>query len=125
MKGCRSEHWRAGSTRIGERSVRRSASPVPPPRKPSPERVSPVLDPWKGTIDAWLEADRDAPTTRSCSRPSSTGLLLRQSSDVLVARQEELLQVPGKHEAIGEPTEPSERKDVLDLVQHHRSGALH
>jgi transposase len=37
------------------------ASPVPPPRKPSPGRVAPVLDPWKATIDGWLEADKKAP----------------------------------------------------------------
>lgn len=44
------------------RTVREAlASPVPPPRKTGPARVSPVLDPWKATIDGWLEADRDAP----------------------------------------------------------------
>lgn len=36
------------------------ASAVPPERKPV-VRPSPVLDPWKATIDAWLEADRTAP----------------------------------------------------------------
>jgi transposase len=44
------------------RTVREAlTSPVPPPRKPGPARVAPVLDPWKATIDGWLEADRDAP----------------------------------------------------------------
>ena len=44
------------------RTVRQAlASPVPPARKLSPPRVSPVLEPWKATIDAWVEADRDAP----------------------------------------------------------------
>ena len=43
------------------RTVRQAlASAVPPPRKPTP-RVSPVLEPWKATIDAWLVADQDAP----------------------------------------------------------------
>jgi len=47
---------------VHRRTVRQAlASPVPPPRKPSPPRVSPVLDPWKPVIDAWLEADKDAP----------------------------------------------------------------
>ena len=36
------------------------ASATPGPRKPV-VRVSPVLDRWKPTIDAWLEADRTAP----------------------------------------------------------------
>jgi transposase len=36
-------------------------SAIPPPRKPSPERVAPVLGPWKATIDAWLEEDKKAP----------------------------------------------------------------
>ncbi len=44
------------------RTVREAlASPVPSPRKSGPARVSPVLDPWKPTIDGWLQADRDAP----------------------------------------------------------------
>ncbi len=43
------------------RTVREAlASAVPPPRK-EVVRPSPVLDVWKPTIDAWLEADREAP----------------------------------------------------------------
>lgn len=43
------------------RTVREAlASAVPPPRRPV-VRPSPVLDPWKPTIDAWLDADRGAP----------------------------------------------------------------
>ncbi len=48
--------------KVHRRMVRQAlASPVPPPRKAGPARVSPVLDPWKATIDGWLDADRDAP----------------------------------------------------------------
>jgi transposase len=43
------------------RTVREAlASAVPMPRK-EVVRSSPVLDGWKPTIDAWLEADREAP----------------------------------------------------------------
>ena len=46
---------------VHRRTVRQAlASSVPPPRKLSP-RVSPVLEPWKATIDGWLIADRDVP----------------------------------------------------------------
>jgi hypothetical protein len=36
------------------------SSAVPPPRR-TVVRSSPVLDPWKATIDGWLEADKTAP----------------------------------------------------------------
>ena len=43
------------------RTVREAlASAVPAPRKPV-TRSSPVMEPWKATIDGWLEADREAP----------------------------------------------------------------
>lgn len=43
------------------RTVREAlVSAVPAPRKPV-ERVSPVLDEWKPTIDEWLAADREMP----------------------------------------------------------------
>jgi hypothetical protein len=46
---------------VHRRDVRQALeSAVPPDRKPV-VRPSPVLDPWKATIDAWLEADRTAP----------------------------------------------------------------
>lgn len=47
--------------RVHRRDVRQAlASPVPPPRQAPPPRPS-LLDEWKPTIDAWLEADRAAP----------------------------------------------------------------
>jgi transposase len=47
--------------RVHRRDVRAAlASPLPAPRK-VPVRAAPKLDPWKPTIDAWLEADRSAP----------------------------------------------------------------
>jgi transposase len=46
---------------VHRRDVRQAlSSAVPPPRKPV-ARPSPVLDPWKATIDGWLEADGAAP----------------------------------------------------------------
>ncbi|MDQ3145904.1 MAG: IS21 family transposase [Actinomycetota bacterium] len=65
----RKAHQRDGSSihelsrRFGvhRRTVREAlASPVPPERK-VPEKPSPVLGPWKKTIDGWLEADRSVP----------------------------------------------------------------
>ena len=47
--------------RVHRRDVRSALeSAVPPPRKMAPPRPS-VLDGWKPTIDAWLEADKSAP----------------------------------------------------------------
>jgi transposase len=47
--------------RVHRRDVRQAlASPVPPARQAPPPRPS-LLDEWKPTIDAWLEADRAAP----------------------------------------------------------------
>src|SRR6266540_3808708 len=54
---------RALADRFGvhRRDVRAAlSSAVPPPRKPV-VRPAPVLDPWKATIDGWLEADKTAP----------------------------------------------------------------
>ena len=46
---------------VHRRDVRAAlASAVPPARKVA-VRPAPVLDPWKPTIDGWLEADRTAP----------------------------------------------------------------
>jgi hypothetical protein len=46
---------RFGTHRRTVREALRSATP--PPRKPV-VRPSPVMDPWKVTVDEWLEADR-------------------------------------------------------------------
>ena len=57
---CRSASWR-DRFHVHRRDVREAlASAVPPPRKPV-VRPAPVLEPWKATIDGWLEADRTAP----------------------------------------------------------------
>ena len=46
---------------VHRRTVREAlGSAIPRPRKVS-ERPSPVIGPWTATIDAWLEADREAP----------------------------------------------------------------
>jgi transposase len=37
------------------------ASAVPPPRKAYSPRRRPAIDPYRATIDGWLESDRDAP----------------------------------------------------------------
>lgn len=49
--------------RVHRRDVRAAlASPIPPPRKEMPAKPAPKLDPWKPTIDAWLEADKELPS---------------------------------------------------------------
>ncbi len=54
-------HELARQFHVHRRTVREAlASPLPPERK-VPEKPSPVLGPWKATIDGWLEADRSAP----------------------------------------------------------------
>ncbi len=65
------------------RTVRQAlASPVPPPRKPTP-RVSPVLEPWKATIDTWLVVDQDAPKKqRHTSRRIWQRLVEEHGADV-------------------------------------------
>ena len=46
---------------VHRRTVRQALSdPVPPARKVTP-RTSPSLEPWKKTIQDWIEADRDVP----------------------------------------------------------------
>jgi transposase len=46
---------------VHRRTVRQALSdPVPPARKVTP-RVAPSLEPWKKTIQDWIEADRDVP----------------------------------------------------------------
>jgi transposase len=55
---------RALARRFGvhRRDVRQAlASALPPPPKPPSTRPAPRLDPWKATIDQWLEEDRAAP----------------------------------------------------------------
>ncbi len=45
--------------RVHRRDVRAALeSPIPPPPKPMPAKPAPKLDPWKSTIDGWLEADK-------------------------------------------------------------------
>jgi len=44
---------------VHRRTVRQALSdPLPPARKVTP-RTSPSLEPWKRTIQDWIEADRD------------------------------------------------------------------
>ena len=46
---------------VHRRVVRQALeSPIPPPRK-AVERLAPLLDPWKPTIDSWLADDEEAP----------------------------------------------------------------
>ena len=55
---------RALARRFGvhRRDVRQAlASAVPPPRRPAPPRAAPKLDPWKSTVEQWLEEDLSAP----------------------------------------------------------------
>jgi transposase len=68
---------------VHRRTVRQAlGSAVPPPRKAS-TRVSPVLEPWKATIDGWIEADRDVPKKqRHTSRRVWQRLVEEQGADV-------------------------------------------
>jgi hypothetical protein len=50
------------------RTVRDALSAVPPARKPV-VRACPVLDRWKPIIDAWVEADREAPRKQRHAAP--------------------------------------------------------
>jgi transposase len=43
------------------RSVREALASAVPPERKVPDRVAPVLDPWKATIEEWLAADAAAP----------------------------------------------------------------
>ena len=52
----------AGRHHVHRRTVRQAlASAVPPPRKAYSRRPRPAVDPYRGVIDGWLLADRDAP----------------------------------------------------------------
>ena len=48
---------------VHRRDVRQALTSAVPPERKRPQRPppAPALDPWKPTIDAWLEADRTAP----------------------------------------------------------------
>src|SRR3954469_23446382 len=47
---------------VHRRAVRQAlGSPVPPVRKPPASRPAPVMGAYRAVIDAWLEADQDAP----------------------------------------------------------------
>jgi transposase len=55
-------HGLARRHHVHRRTVRQAlASPMPPPRKKPEARPSPVLGPYHGLIDEWLEGDREAP----------------------------------------------------------------
>ncbi len=47
--------------RVHRRDVRQALACAVPPERSVPVRAAPVLGPWKGVIDGWLEADRSAP----------------------------------------------------------------
>ena len=47
---------------VHRRAVRQAlASPVPPSKRPPASRPAPALGSYHALIDAWLEADREAP----------------------------------------------------------------
>lgn len=55
-------HALARRHRVHRRTVRQALdSPLPPPRKKPEARPAPVLGPYHGLIDKWLEGDREAP----------------------------------------------------------------
>lgn len=76
---------RALANRFGvhRRAVRQAlASPTPPPRKPT-VHPSPVLDPWKATINRWLTEDAAAPKKqRHTARRVFQRLVEEQGADV-------------------------------------------
>ena len=60
-RGCRSGRWRRGMGCIAGRCRQALASPVPPAKRAPVSRPAPKLGPYRAVIDAWLEADREAP----------------------------------------------------------------
>lgn len=55
-------HALARRHRVHRRTVRQALeSPLPPPRKKPGSRPAPILGPYHGLIDEWLEGDREAP----------------------------------------------------------------
>src|ERR1700685_2169931 len=76
---------RALATRfsVHRRGVRQALeAPIPPPRKAG-VRPSPLLDPWKPTIDSWLADDEGAPKKqRHTARRVYQRLLEEHDADI-------------------------------------------
>jgi hypothetical protein len=51
----------AARHRVHRRTVREALASATPAARKVPERTSPVLGPWRGTIQRWLTEDLDAP----------------------------------------------------------------
>jgi hypothetical protein len=110
---------RALAERFGthRRSVRQALlSAVPPPRRPRPARVCPVLDPWKPLINTWLEADKDAPKKQ---RHTATRVYqrLREEHGAEVGESTVRRYVAARKRERGLPV-----REVM-VPQHHRLGA--
>ena len=110
---------RALAERFGthRRSVRQALlSAVPPPRRPRPARVCPVLDPCKPLINTWLEADKDAPKKQ---RHTATRVYqrLREEHGAEVGESTVRRYVAARKRERGLPV-----REVM-VPQHHRLGA--
>jgi transposase len=107
------------SKRFGthRRTVRQAlASAMPPERKASPPRSSPVLDPWKATIDGWIEADKQAPKKQ---RHTARRIYqrLREEYDADVGESTVRRYVAQRKQSVGVPLRE------VTVPQHHPLGA--
>jgi len=99
------------------RTVRQAlASALPPERKASPPRTSPALDPWKATIDGWIEADKEAPRKQ---RHTARRIYqrLREEYDADVGESTVRRYVAQKKQSVGVPLRE------VTVPQHHPLGA--
>jgi transposase len=73
---------------VHRRAVRQAlASPVPPVKRPPVSRPAPRLGAYRGLIDAWLEADRDAPRKQRHTARRVWQRLVEEQDAVVSERQ--------------------------------------
>lgn len=99
------------------RTVRQAlASALPPERKAPPPRSSPALEPWKATIDRWIEEDKQAPRKQ---RHTARRIYqrLREDYDADVGESTVRRYVAQRKQSVGVPLRE------VTVPQHHPLGA--